>query len=80
MVKSIIGTGGTNHVVKGQINLPLNFDGKVVYQYFQISITLANRKARFVSSRKIELFHIYCAYLYFKFLWTEYGYIFPSPF
>jgi hypothetical protein len=35
MVKSIIGARGTNHVVKGQINLPLNFDGKVIYQYFQ---------------------------------------------
>ena len=42
MVKSIIGARGTNHVVKGQINLPLNFDGKVIYQYFQIIPELRN--------------------------------------
>jgi hypothetical protein len=35
-----------------------------------VIIALANRKATFLSSRKIELFHIYCAYLYLKFLWT----------
>jgi hypothetical protein len=42
MVKSIIGAEGINHVVKGQINLPLNFDGKVIYQYFQIIPELRN--------------------------------------
>ena len=38
----MIGAGGTNHVVKGQINLPLTFDGKVIYQYFQIIPELRN--------------------------------------
>jgi hypothetical protein len=42
MVKSIIGAGGTNNVVKGQINLPFNIDGKVIYQYFQIVPELRN--------------------------------------
>ena len=42
LVKSMIGAGGTNHVVKGQINLPLTFDGKVIYQYFQIIPELRN--------------------------------------
>lgn len=42
MVKINIDAGGTNRVVKGVITLPLNFDGKVIYQYFQIIPELRN--------------------------------------
>ena len=40
VVSTIIGAGGTNHKVKGQIRLPVNFDGSIINQTFQVVASL----------------------------------------